>query len=98
MLRYIIGIVLSLLALSFMRAIMGVIQKAVVTEVKSAMGDEAASQPSRPNQPAEPSAATTLRKCATCGTYKPESAMIRYGSGPKSVFFCSSACEKKAAS
>jgi len=86
MLRYLIGIIISLVVLTFVRAVWGIIQKAVVDEVKSSVSDDA---------PA-PAAETTLRKSVTCGTYKPESAMIRYGVGEKSMFFCSSDCEKKA--
>ena len=95
MLRYIIGIVISLVALTFVRAVWGIIQKAVVDEVKSATADGAPSAAPR-SKPAQPTAETTLRKCVTCGTYKPEASMIRYGSGAKSVFFCSAGCENKA--
>ncbi len=95
MLRYILGIVISLVALTFVRAVWGIIQKAVVDEVKSAVGDDAP-QPAKDPKSKPATADTTLRKCATCATYKPESTMIRYGSGPKSVFFCSAECEKKA--
>lgn len=95
MIRYLLITIFSLLALTFFRAIMGVVQKAVVNEVKSAMGGE--DQPAPAQQPGKSGpAATTLRKCVTCGTYKPEGAMIRYGSGDKAVFFCSADCEKKA--
>jgi len=94
MLRYLLGIIISLIALTFVRAVWGILQKAVVDEVKSAVGGEP--QPQAGGAKAEPTAETTLRKCATCATYKPESAMIRYGSGAKSIFFCSTACEKKA--
>ena len=88
MLRYLIGIIISLVVLTFVRAVWGIIQKAVVNEVKSSIGGD---------EPAPASAAeTTLRKCVTCGTYKPESAMIRYGAGDKSMFFCSSECAKTA--
>lgn len=99
MIRYLLITVFSLLALTFFRAIMGVVQKAVVNEVKSAMGGEDAPPAAGPNRSSGPSAgpaATTLRKCVSCGTYKPEGSMIRYGSGEKSVFFCSADCEKKA--
>ena len=96
MLKYLIGILLSFIALSFVRAVWGIIQKALVDEVKSAVGDEAPPAPSaKAGKPAS-AADTTLRKCVTCGTYKPESSMIRYGTGDKSVFFCSAECEKKA--
>lgn len=97
MLRYILGILISLFVLSFVRAVWGIIQKALVEEVKSATGPGAPSDDA-PRAKANPSADTMLRKCVTCGTYKPESAMIRYGSGDKSVFFCSTACEKSAKS
>lgn len=94
MIRYLIGIVISFIALTFVRAVWGIIQKAVVDEVKSATGGEPPVEQAR--KPAPPETSTTLRKCVGCGTYKPESAMIRYGSGAKSVFFCSADCEKKA--
>ncbi len=88
MLKYIIGIIISLVAFSFMRAVMGIIAKVVTDEVKSAVAE---------NPPPETAGnPTTLRKCVTCGTYKPEPAMMRYGSGDKSVFFCSAECEAKA--
>lgn len=99
MIRYLLITVFSLLALTFFRAIMGVVQKAVVNEVKSAMGGEDTPPSPGPNRGGSSStgpAATTLRKCVSCGTYKPEGSMIRYGSGEKSVFFCSADCEKKA--
>ncbi|MBI2687216.1 MAG: hypothetical protein HYX27_12935 [Acidobacteria bacterium] len=95
MLRYLIGILISLLALTFIRAIWGIIQKALVDEVTSAVKDGPAQSSAGGTRPA-PTADTTLRKCVTCGTYKPESAMTRYGSGTKSVYFCSADCEKKA--
>lgn len=95
MIRYLIGIVISFIALTFIRAVWGIIQKAVVDEVKSATGmSEPPVEQARKSKPPETS--TTLRKCVGCGTYKPESAMIQYGSGDKSVFFCSRECEKKA--
>ena len=94
MFRYIIGILVSIVALSFVRAIWGIIQKAVMDEVQSAVSDESPKAASA-GRPA-PTAETTLRKCVTCGTYKPESSMVRYGSGAKSVYFCSAECERKA--
>ncbi|MBL8236954.1 MAG: hypothetical protein JNM66_06020 [Bryobacterales bacterium] len=95
MLKYLVGILISFIALSFIRAVMGIIQKAVVEEVQSAVGGEPA--PATPKGgKAATTADTTLRKCVTCATYKPESSMIRYGTGEKSVFFCSAECEKKA--
>jgi hypothetical protein len=92
MLRYIIGILVSLFVLSFVRAVWGIIQKALVEEVTAATGGDSQTK----ENPKQASADTTLRKCVTCGTYKPESAMIRYGAGPKSVYFCTKECEKKA--
>ena len=97
MFRYFIGIIFAFLAWTFMRTFMGIVQKAVITEVKSAMGEDDAPPPQQAqSRPAAPTASTTLRKCVTCATYKPESTMIRYGSGDKSLFFCSAECEKKA--
>lgn len=91
MLRYLIGIIISLIALTFIRAVWGIIQKAVVDEVTSSIGGDAPS-----HAKSTPAAESTLRKCVTCGTYKPESAMIRYGTGDQSTFFCSTECEKQA--
>jgi hypothetical protein len=92
MIRYLLGILISLVVLTFVRAVWGIIQKAVVDEVKSAVSGE---QPPQA-RPAESPAGTTLRKCAACSTYKPESAMLRHGSGANSSFFCSAECQKKA--
>jgi membrane protease subunit (stomatin/prohibitin family) len=97
MIRYLLITIFSILALTFFRAIMGVVQKAVVNEVKSAMGGQDQPAPAQQQQPGKSGpAATTLRKCANCGTYKPEGVMNRYGSGDKTVFFCSADCQKKA--
>lgn len=92
MLRYLIGIIISLVVLTFVRAVWGIIQKAVVDEVKSAVSDDAPPIQAKP----APAPDTTLRKCVTCGTYKAESLMVRFGGGDKSLFFCSPECEKKA--
>lgn len=93
MLRYLIGLVISLVVLTFVRAVWGIIQKAVVDEVKSAVGDDG---PSTAREgPAKPTAETTLRKCVSCGTYKPETLMIQRGSGDNSLYFCSAECAKK---
>ncbi|MBM3785616.1 MAG: hypothetical protein FJW30_14725 [Acidobacteria bacterium] len=93
MIRYIIGIVISLIAVSFIRAVVGMIQKSVKENVEDVLRDDTPK-----SNPAEPATAATLKRCVTCGTYKPEASMTRYGTGTKSVFFCSAACEKKAAS
>lgn len=93
MIRYIIGIVISLVAITFMRAVWGVLQKAMVDEVKSAMGD---SQPKAGQAKEAGQQGTTLRKCVACGTYKPEAAMVRRGAGDTSRFFCDGNCAAKA--
>ena len=90
MLKYVIGIIVSFIALSFVRAVMGIISKSVKESVEEAVSGDT------PKPAPEPAKATQLRKCATCATYKPEASMIRYGSGEKSIFFCSAECEKKA--
>ncbi len=97
MLRYLIGLIFAFLAWTFMRAFMGAVQKAVIAEVKSAVGEDAGPAPKPEARPQQaPTASTTLRRCVTCATYKPESSMIRYGSGEKSLYFCSAECERKA--
>jgi len=93
MIRTLIGILVSLFVLTFVRAIWGILQKAVVDEVKSAVGGDA---PPQAQGKGAPTADTTLRKCVTCNTYKPQSTMIHYGAGDKSMYFCSAECEKQA--
>lgn len=90
MLKYVIGIIVSFIALSFVRAVMGIISKSVKESVEDAVSGDT------PKPAPEAAKATQLRKCATCATYKPEASMIRYGAGEKSIFFCSADCEKKA--
>lgn len=88
MIKWVIITIVSLIAASFVRALMGIISKSVKESVEEAVTGDAPKP--------EPAKATQLRKCASCATYKPESSMIRYGAGEKSVFFCSAECEKKA--
>jgi hypothetical protein len=95
MLRYLIGIVISLVVLTFVRAVWGIIQKAVVDEVKSSVSGDAPA-PASDNSKTPHTAETTLRKCVTCGTYKPEPAMLHFGAGEKSMYFCSTECRQKA--
>ena len=88
MIKWVIITIVSLIAASFVRAVMGIISKSVKESVEEAVTGDAPKP--------EPAKATQLRKCASCATYKPESSMIRYGAGEKSVFFCSAECENKA--
>jgi hypothetical protein len=91
MIRYILGFLISILAITFIKAVVTMIQRTMSEAVNESLGGK----PSQQQQKAAPKQAM-LRKCVSCGTYMPEQTMIRYGSGEKSVYFCSKDCEAKA--
>lgn len=92
MIRYLLGFLISILAITFIRAVVTMIQKTMSEAVQSSLGGDAQKPGAKEQGPKQ----AMLRKCVSCGTYMPEQSMIRYGSGDKSVYFCSKACEAKA--
>ena len=90
MIKYLIGLLVSILAVAFFRAVSGLLTNAV----KDAMQPEA-----KPGSGAPPpsEASTRLRKCKTCGTFAPETRMLRHSTRDAEIFFCSKECEKKEA-
>jgi hypothetical protein len=89
MIKALIGILVSILAVTFLRAVMTLLVKGA----KEAMQTDAA--PAGGSAP--PESGTRLRKCKTCGTFAPETRMLRHSTRETDVFFCSKDCEKKAA-
>jgi hypothetical protein len=90
MLRYIVTILLSVLALTFLRSVLGLIFKAIGT----LFHEEQAVQPQgRPSESIP--AAQVLRKCQGCGTYMPESTMLRRNGGKEPAFYCSANCRDR---
>lgn len=92
MIRYILGFLISILAITFIKAVVTMIQRTMSEAVNASVGGETGKQKQQEAGPKQ----AMLRKCVSCGTYMPEPAMIRYGTGEKSVFFCSKDCEAKA--
>jgi hypothetical protein len=90
MIRALIGILVSILAVTFLRAVMTLLVKGA----KEAMQPDAGSATAG-NAP--PESGTRLRKCKTCGTFAPETRMLRHSTRETDVFYCSKDCEKQAA-
>ncbi len=90
MIKYLIGLLVSILAVAFIRAMRGMLMKSF----KEALQQDAPASASS-NQP--PKSGTRLRKCNTCGTFAPETRMLRHSTGGAEIFFCSQECEKKEA-
>ncbi len=89
MIKALIGILVSILAVTFLRAVMTLLVKGA----KEAMQPE----PEKAAGNAPPESGTRLRKCKTCGTFAPETRMLRHSTRETDVFYCSKDCEKQAA-
>jgi hypothetical protein len=90
MIKALLGILVSILAVTFLRAVMTLLVKGA----KEAMQPDA---PAAAGGNAPPESGTRLRKCKTCGTFAPETRMLRHSTRETDVFYCSKDCEKKAA-
>lgn len=91
MIKALLGILISILAVTFLRAVMGLLVKGA-KEAMMQPDAEAASGGSAP-----PESGTRLRKCKSCDTFAPETRMLRHSTRDTDVFYCSRDCEKKAA-
>jgi hypothetical protein len=93
MIKALIGILVSILAVTFLRAVMSLLVKGA----KEALQNEAL-QTDEPTTSAgtPPESGTRLRKCKTCGTFAPETRMLRHSTREADVFYCSKDCEKQA--
>jgi hypothetical protein len=90
MIKALIGILVSILAVTFLRAVMTLLVKGA----KEAMQPDS---PTASSGKAPPESGTRLRKCKTCGTFAPETRMLRHSTRETDVFYCSKDCEKQAA-
>lgn len=91
MFRWILGILISLIAVTFLRTVMGILSK----EVKDAVSPNDSKQaPKRPDAASKEAAAVMLRKCSLCGTFRPESAMRKHHAPEGDTFVCAAGCEK----
>lgn len=88
MIKALIGILVSILAVTFLRAVMTLLVKGA----KEAMQPE----PEQSAGKAPPESGTRLRKCKACGTFAPETRMLRHSTRDTDVFYCKD-CEKQAA-
>lgn len=90
MIKYLIGLIISILAVAFFRAVSSLLMKSV----KEAMQPDAKTAS---ETPPPPETGTRLRKCTTCGTFAPETRMLRHSTRDADIFYCSKECEKKEA-
>ncbi len=90
MIKYLIGLLVSILAVAFIRAVTSLLMKSAKEALQEDAKPGAASAP-------PPESGTRLRKCKSCGTFAPETRMLRQSTGGADIFFCSKECEKKEA-
>jgi hypothetical protein len=89
--RYLIGTIIALIVFTFVRAVWSVVQKAIFEEVSASLGNGEKTEATKEAGPKR-----TLRKCAVCGTYKPESSMISVRQGVETTLYCSKDCQRRA--
>lgn len=91
MFRIIFGLIAALLMLSAL--------KAVITSFSSILSAvfSPSSSPSGPSMPGERQTpiAQVLRRCASCGTFTPESVARKAGRTGSEIYFCSNECQVK---
>ncbi len=90
MIKYLIGLLVSILAVAFIRAVTSLLMKSAKEALKEDAKPGAGSAP-------PPESGTRLRKCKSCGTFAPETRMLRHSTRDADIFFCSKECEKKEA-
>jgi len=89
MIKALLGILVSILAVTFLRAVMGLLVKGA----KEALQPEETATTAGRGAP--PESGTRLRKCGACGTFAPETRMLRHSTREADVFYCSQECEKQ---
>ena len=88
MFRALVYILISLLLLTFIRSVIGLIMKAM----SELMGTAAA--PARPQAKTAPQGGE-LKRDPVCGTYVPESTAVTLKVRGGTLYFCSAACRDK---
>lgn len=93
MVRTVLYLLLSIILLTFLRAVIGLIGRAMsdlMNPAPKTRGGESAAKPSGP-----PPKAGELRKDPVCGTYVPADSAIQKAVGGTVYYFCSTACRDK---
>ena len=92
MFRIIFGLIAALLMLSALRAVI-----TSFSSILSAVFSPSSSRPSGPIMPrqGQTPVAQVLRRCASCGTFSPESTARKVGKSGAEVYFCSQECQAK---
>jgi len=87
MLRTLIYLLFTVFLITFLRAVVGIIGKAVAQFF----------QPSSTVNRGKPGTAAggVLRQCSACGVYTSEATALRLRANGKEHFFCSKACREK---
>jgi Cu+-exporting ATPase len=88
MLRYLIGILITLFVITFLRAVIGLIGKAVAELFEPASSPDAAKSAKTP-------AGGQLVQDPVCGIYVSTATRLRKDKGGKTYYFCSEACRDK---
>ena len=91
MFRFIIYLILTVLLISLLRGVIGLIAKFITGGASSGTpasgrGRAATTHPQ----------GGTLRKCPVCGTFTSEAIAIKHIQAGSTLFYCSAECEKKA--
>lgn len=90
MIRYLIGFLITILALTFLRAVMKLLMKGASDALRTQREESGA-----PQTAAGAAKGTMLRKCGSCGTFAPEARMRRRRDNGTDTFFCSAECEQQ---
>jgi YHS domain-containing protein len=88
MIRTVITLLLGIIAITVIRAIIGILSKGVGELFRS-------SEETAANQTAGTKASGQLHKDPVCGIFVAEGAAVVKSAGGKTVFFCSTACRDK---
>ena len=92
MLRLIGYVILTVIVLSILRAVIGIVGKMFSSY---ALGDK--SSPNRSGRPrsSQVPSGGVLHKDPSCGTYISESLALKHSSGGETLYFCSEDCRRK---
>ena len=89
MIRFIVYLILTVLAISLIRSVIGIVLKFLTGGASTGVRGPSGSQPG--NAPV----GGTLRRCPVCGTYTSEAIALKRTHSGGTIFYCSSDCEKK---
>ncbi|MBI3207885.1 MAG: hypothetical protein HYZ37_03170 [Candidatus Solibacter usitatus] len=93
MMRALVYTIISIVAITFLRMVMGLITKGIGDLMKEETASTSGSASSRPAASGKTPTAGELKPCARCGTYVLASSAI--SSKDAKAFYCSEACRDK---